>query len=37
MAGRVYKAQPAPINLPVPPHAYKSDSIIVIGIDQEKA
>jgi ubiquinol-cytochrome c reductase iron-sulfur subunit len=37
MAGRVYKAQPAPINLPVPPHAYESDSIIVIGIDQEKA
>ncbi len=37
LAGRVYKAQPAPLNLPVPPHSYESDSIIVIGVDQEKA
>nr|WP_314484164.1 ubiquinol-cytochrome c reductase iron-sulfur subunit [uncultured Pseudomonas sp.] len=37
MAGRVYKSQPAPLNLPVPPHAYESDEIIVIGIDQENA
>lgn len=36
LAGRVYKAQPAPLNLPVPPHSYESDSIIVIGVDQEK-
>ncbi|WP_313739224.1 ubiquinol-cytochrome c reductase iron-sulfur subunit [Pseudomonas sp.] len=35
MAGRVYKSQPAPLNLPVPPHAYESDDIVVIGIDQE--
>lgn len=37
LAGRVYKAQPAPLNLPVPPHAYESDTVIVIGVDQEKA
>lgn len=37
LAGRVYKAQPAPLNLPVPPHAYESDNIIVIGVDQETA
>lgn len=36
LAGRVYKAQPAPLNLPVPPHSYESDSVIVIGVDQEK-
>jgi ubiquinol-cytochrome c reductase iron-sulfur subunit len=37
LAGRVYKSQPAPLNLPVPPHSYESDSVIVIGIDQENA
>jgi ubiquinol-cytochrome c reductase iron-sulfur subunit len=37
LAGRVYKAQPAPLNLSVPPHAYESADIIVIGIDQEQA
>ncbi|MBJ9975757.1 ubiquinol-cytochrome c reductase iron-sulfur subunit [Pseudomonas sp. S75] len=37
LAGRVYKSQPAPLNLPVPPHAYESDDIIVIGVDQENA
>jgi ubiquinol-cytochrome c reductase iron-sulfur subunit len=37
LAGRVYKAQPAPLNLPVPPHVYESDNIIVIGVDQETA
>lgn len=36
LAGRVYKAQPAPLNLPVPPHSYESNDIIVIGVDQEK-
>ncbi|MCD5993323.1 ubiquinol-cytochrome c reductase iron-sulfur subunit [Pseudomonas sp. CDFA 602] len=35
LAGRVYKSQPAPLNLPVPPYFYESDSIIVIGVDQE--
>lgn len=37
LAGRVYKAQPAPLNLPVPPHSYESDDVIIIGVDQEKA
>ncbi|HKS12922.1 MAG TPA: ubiquinol-cytochrome c reductase iron-sulfur subunit [Pseudomonas sp.] len=37
LAGRVYKAQPAPLNLPVPPHSYETDDVIVIGVDQESA
>ena len=37
LAGRVYKAQPAPLNLPVPPHSYESDDVIVVGVDQENA
>ncbi|WP_028240310.1 ubiquinol-cytochrome c reductase iron-sulfur subunit [Stutzerimonas azotifigens] len=37
LAGRVYKAQPAPLNLPVPPHAYESDNVVIIGVDQENA
>ncbi len=37
LAGRVYKSQPAPLNLPVPPHSYESDTVIVVGVDQEKA
>ena len=35
LAGRVYKGVPAPINLEVPPHSYQSDSVVVIGVDQE--
>lgn len=34
LAGRVYKGVPAPTNLEVPPHAYDSDSVITIGVDQ---
>src|SRR5690554_3710731 len=37
LAGRVFKAQPAPLNLPVPPQSYESDDVIVIGVDQENA
>ena len=37
MAGRVYKGQPAPLNLPVPPHSYETDSVVIIGVDQESA
>lgn len=37
LAGRVYKAQPAPLNLPVPPYTYESDNVIIIGVDQEGA
>lgn len=37
MAGRVYKGQPAPLNLPVPPHSYETDDVVIIGVDQESA
>jgi ubiquinol-cytochrome c reductase iron-sulfur subunit len=37
LAGRVYKAQPAPLNLPVPPYSFETDEVIIIGVDQEKA
>jgi ubiquinol-cytochrome c reductase iron-sulfur subunit len=32
-AGRVYQGVPAPLNLPVPPHYYVSDGVILIGED----
>lgn len=35
LAGRVFKGVPAPTNLPVPPHKYLSDTVILIGEDQE--
>lgn len=35
MAGRVYKGVPAPLNLPVPPYKYLSDTILLIGDDAE--
>jgi len=35
LAGRVFKGVPAPINLAVPPHYYKSDGVIVVGEDGE--
>lgn len=35
LAGRVFKGVPAPINLEVPPHRYETDSVVVIGEDQE--
>lgn len=37
MAGRVVKGVPAPDNLPVPPYRFVSDSVIVIGEDEETA
>ena len=37
LAGRVYKAVPAPTNLLVPPHAYESDTVLIIGVDEENA
>ncbi len=37
LAGRVYKSVPAPTNLEIPPYRYESDSVIVIGEDQETA
>ena len=33
LAGRVYKGVPAPLNLEIPPHYYKSDRTILIGED----
>lgn len=35
LAGRVFKGVPASANLAVPPYSYESDSVIVIGVDQE--
>lgn len=34
LAGRVYKAKPAPDNLEVPPHKYLSDTSVLIGEDK---
>lgn len=31
LAGRVFKNQPAPFNLPIPPHRYEGDERLVIG------
>ncbi len=33
LAGRVYQSVPAPLNLEVPPHYYKSERTILIGKD----
>ncbi|MGZ0019168.1 ubiquinol-cytochrome c reductase iron-sulfur subunit [Nitrosomonas sp. wSCUT-2] len=35
LAGRVYKSVPAPTNMVVPPHAYLSDSRLLIGSESE--
>jgi ubiquinol-cytochrome c reductase iron-sulfur subunit len=37
LAGRVYKAVPAPTNLVVPPHMYLSDTRLLVGSDKESA
>lgn len=37
LAGRVYKAMPAPTNMPVPPHRYVSETLLVIGEEEEAA
>ncbi len=37
LAGRVYKAKPAPDNLEVPPYQYLSDGRILIGDDKKGA
>ena len=36
-AGRVYSGVPAPTNLEVPPHSYMTDTLVLIGVDQEAA
>ncbi|RAU31673.1 ubiquinol-cytochrome c reductase iron-sulfur subunit [Pseudomonas sp. RIT411] len=35
LAGRVYRDQPAPLNLAVPPYHFKGESLLVIGSDGE--
>ena len=37
MAGRVYEAQPAPLNLEVPPYRFDDDVTMTIGLDPEAA
>ncbi|WP_373000996.1 ubiquinol-cytochrome c reductase iron-sulfur subunit [Marinobacter sp.] len=37
MAGRVYSAQPAPLNLEVPPYRFDDDATLTIGLDPEAA
>jgi ubiquinol-cytochrome c reductase iron-sulfur subunit len=37
LAGRVYSGVPAPTNLVVPPHRYISDTVILVGEDEEAA
>jgi ubiquinol-cytochrome c reductase iron-sulfur subunit len=34
LAGRVYRGVPAPLNLAVPPHRYRSESLLVIGEEE---
>lgn len=35
VAGRVFRNQPAPDNLEIPPHMYLSDTVVLIGEDQK--
>ncbi len=37
LSGRVYQGVPASANLIVPPYSFESDSVMVIGVDQETA
>ncbi|GAB2796041.1 ubiquinol-cytochrome c reductase iron-sulfur subunit [Halomonas shantousis] len=37
LAGRVFTGVPAPLNLEVPPYRYDSESVIVVGEDEEAA
>ena len=37
LAGRVYKGVPAPTNLVVPPYTFESDTVVIIGQDEENA
>lgn len=37
LAGRVWKGQPAPLNMVVPPHRYVGESVILVGEDQGAA
>jgi ubiquinol-cytochrome c reductase iron-sulfur subunit len=33
VSGRVYKAQPAPTNMPIPPYEFVDENLLVIGTD----
>lgn len=37
LAGRVYRDQPAPLNLAVPPHHFQGENLLIIGSDGEGA
>ena len=37
LAGRVARGVPAPDNLDVPPYSYLSDTVIVVGVDENNA
>ena len=37
LAGRVYKGVPAPTNLEIPPYQFVTDSVLLIGEDEETA
>jgi ubiquinol-cytochrome c reductase iron-sulfur subunit len=37
LSGRVYQSMPAPLNLPIPPYKFESDSVILIGQDGSNA
>ena len=37
LSGRVFQGVPAPLNLVVPPHSYKNDTTVLIGVDQGEA
>ncbi|ARN74873.1 ubiquinol-cytochrome c reductase iron-sulfur subunit [Oceanicoccus sagamiensis] len=37
LSGRVYKGVPASANLVVPPYSFETDTVMVIGVDQEAA
>ncbi|SFC04254.1 ubiquinol-cytochrome c reductase iron-sulfur subunit [Marinospirillum celere] len=37
LAGRVYRNQPAPRNLEVPPYMFEDDYTIIVGVDEENA
>jgi ubiquinol-cytochrome c reductase iron-sulfur subunit len=37
LAGRVVKGVPAPANLEVPPYSFESDTVLMIGVDEENA
>ena len=37
MAGRVYKAVPAPTNLRIPPYSFLDDRTLILGVNPERA